>query len=106
MKRFRGGLVFKAHRLVYHSTLGLRVIKKKEEGKEAHAKDRAVRNIRLPCAAVRLMDTTGYELLETTGYEPFELVTCCPAPARHVSGLRLRVWVPVEAWGLGVKVWA
>jgi len=29
MYRFRGGLVFKAHRLVYHSTLGLRVIKKK-----------------------------------------------------------------------------
>ena len=29
MKRFRGGLVFKAHRLVYHSTLGVRVIKKK-----------------------------------------------------------------------------
>ena len=25
-----GGLVFKAHRLVYHSTLGLRVIKKKK----------------------------------------------------------------------------
>jgi len=25
---FRGGLVFKAHRLVYHSTLGLRVVKK------------------------------------------------------------------------------
>jgi len=29
MKRFRGGLVFKAHRLLYHSTLGLRIIKKK-----------------------------------------------------------------------------
>jgi len=27
VKRFRGGLVFKAHRHVYHSTLGLRVIK-------------------------------------------------------------------------------
>jgi len=27
---FRGGLVFKAHRLLYHSTLGLRVIKKKK----------------------------------------------------------------------------
>ena len=25
----RGGLAFKAHRLVYHSTLGLRVMKKK-----------------------------------------------------------------------------
>jgi len=27
---FRGGLVFKAHRLLYHSTLGLRVTKKKK----------------------------------------------------------------------------
>ena len=26
---FRGGLIFKAHRLLYHSTLGLVVIKKK-----------------------------------------------------------------------------
>ena len=31
MKRFRGGLVFKAHRFVYHSTLGSRVIKKKKK---------------------------------------------------------------------------
>jgi len=29
--QFRGGLVFKAHRLLYHSTLGLRVIKKKKK---------------------------------------------------------------------------
>ena len=28
---FPGGLVFKAHKLVYHSTLGLRVIKKKKD---------------------------------------------------------------------------
>jgi len=28
--RFRGGLVFKAHRRLYHSTLGSRVIKKKK----------------------------------------------------------------------------
>ena len=32
MKRFRGGLVFEAHRLLYHSTLGLRVIKKEKKG--------------------------------------------------------------------------
>jgi len=31
VKPFRGGLVFKAHILVYHPTLGSRVIKKKEE---------------------------------------------------------------------------
>ena len=29
MKRFRGGLEFKAHRLSHHSTLGLRVTKKR-----------------------------------------------------------------------------
>ena len=33
VKRFRGGLVFEAHRLAYHSTLGLRVIKKKKKKK-------------------------------------------------------------------------
>jgi len=31
VKRFRGRLVFKAHRLLHHSTLGLRVNKKEEE---------------------------------------------------------------------------
>ena len=30
MQRFRGGLVFKAHRLLYHPTLGVRVIKRKK----------------------------------------------------------------------------
>ena len=37
MKRFRGGLVFKAHRLGYHSTLGSRVIKKKKKMPPAEA---------------------------------------------------------------------
>ena len=32
MKRFRGGLVVEAQRLLYHSTLGSRVIKKKKKG--------------------------------------------------------------------------
>jgi hypothetical protein len=31
VKRFRGGLVGKAHRLLYHSTLGWRVIKKRKK---------------------------------------------------------------------------
>ena len=31
MKWFRGGLVFKAHRLLYHSTAGVRVIKRERE---------------------------------------------------------------------------
>ena len=33
VKRFRGGLVFKAHRWLYHSTLGSRVIKKKPKAR-------------------------------------------------------------------------
>jgi len=33
VQRFRGGLEVKAHRLLYHSTLGLRVIKKKNKEK-------------------------------------------------------------------------
>jgi len=32
VKRFRGGFVIKAHRWLYHSTLGSRVIKKKMQG--------------------------------------------------------------------------
>ena len=33
VQRFQGVLVFKAHRLLYHSTLGLTVIKKKKKDK-------------------------------------------------------------------------
>ena len=48
MQRFRGGLVFKAHRLVYHSTLGLRVIKKKKKvtGVGSVAADVPLRHLR------------------------------------------------------------
>ena len=33
--RFRGGLVFKAHRLVYHLSLSLSVLKKKKKKKKS-----------------------------------------------------------------------
>jgi hypothetical protein len=36
MQRFQGGLAFKASRLFYHSTLGLRVIKRKESWGVGH----------------------------------------------------------------------
>jgi len=39
VQRFRGGLVFQAHRLVYHSTLGWRVKKKKTRGHTAVGED-------------------------------------------------------------------
>ena len=31
VQRFRGGIVFKAHKLFYHSALGLRVIRKQKK---------------------------------------------------------------------------
>jgi len=37
VQRFRGGLVFKAHILLYHSTLGLRVIQKKKKKDDVDA---------------------------------------------------------------------
>ena len=37
VKRFRGGLVCKAHRLLNHSTLGSRIIKKKKTARRAWA---------------------------------------------------------------------
>ena len=40
---FRGGLVFEAHRLLYHSTLGLRVIKKKKREQPGCRLGRAAR---------------------------------------------------------------
>ena len=41
--RFRGGLIFKAHRLWYHSTLGLNVIKKSLTCERSAVWDRAPR---------------------------------------------------------------
>jgi len=37
VKRCRGGLVFKAHRLLYHSIIGLRVKRRREESGSSHA---------------------------------------------------------------------
>ena len=37
MQRLRGGLVLKAHRLLYHSILGLRAIKKADGGHQGLA---------------------------------------------------------------------
>ena len=54
MQRFRGGLVFKDLRLLYHYTLSLRVVKKKEKkkmdawenpGEPAHLPQKALRGL-------------------------------------------------------------
>jgi len=37
--RFRGGRVFKSHRLVYHSTLGSTVINEKKKIQDSHVRN-------------------------------------------------------------------
>ena len=54
VKRFRGGLVFKAHRPLYHSTLGSRVIKKKHQEMGLPEKADVVTDLDL--AEVRLLN--------------------------------------------------
>jgi len=44
MQWFRGGLVFKARRLLYHANLGVRVIKKKNRGGYSRRRTRTRRN--------------------------------------------------------------
>jgi len=53
---FRGGLVFEAHRLLYHSTLGLRVIKKKK---------------RTCSSFMTIWRTMSPEFSRTADYDPF-----------------------------------
>jgi len=67
VKRFRGGLVFKARRLVYHSTLGLRVMKKtnKNEGRDRNHV-RPLGEV-LPSSSLLL---SSPELSDTKVYEP------------------------------------
>ena len=52
MKRFRGGLVFEAHRLLYYSTLGLRVIQK-EKRPARKSRERSIQNLNPECARGR-----------------------------------------------------
>ena len=60
---FRGGLVCKAHRLLYHSTLGLRVIKKKTKDGNGYLAlfpvDLADLHPHLPERSVRLLRITA-----------------------------------------------
>ena len=73
VKRSRGGLVFKAHRLLYHSTLGLRVIKNKRKWRRhtrqapstspppAPSHPAAPNKVQCVCERERERETTGCE---------------------------------------------
>ena len=75
IQRFRGGLVFKAHKLLYHSTLGLTVTKKKKKAcviapgsaqplSSEHGAYTPVEARFWPCIAVKSLSTLlNYSLL-------------------------------------------
>jgi len=59
VERFQGGLVFKAHRRLYHSTLGLRVMKKQEEKIQANVLKAPARSPR-PTRGVSIVPERGW----------------------------------------------
>ena len=60
VKRFRGGLVFKAHRLLHFSTLDSRVIRKKKKCGDVGA---------APCRSQSY--TTSFSIKKTSGHEVY-----------------------------------
>ena len=69
VKRFREGLVFKAHRLLCQTTLGSTAIKKERRSPRAF-EARSVSSF--PSTCVRRQVTSPSRKRERTGYEPFE----------------------------------
>ena len=68
MKRFQGELVFKADGLLYHSTLGSRVVKKKKRVDRLHYTTLGSRVMKKKKRVHRLMVRMRFEL--------------CPSPSR------------------------
>jgi len=96
VKRFRGRLVFKAHRRLYHSTLGLRVIKKKDlldapglEGVQPESgRARPASQGRKGTTVANIPSTAGClqnHLLDAAGLEGVARCDVVPEP-RHVPG--------------------
>ena len=54
MQQFRGWLAFKAQRLVYHSTLGLRVIKEEKKSRKKSLPSERARWLLDAAAAVKI----------------------------------------------------
>ena len=96
VQRFRGGLVFKAHRLVYHATLGLRVIQRERGARPGRGCTRDA------CASAGARDTgsraphAGGERLvfycRTTSANTAPRTprrTCCPYAYELITVLRV-----------------
>ena len=87
VKRFRGGLVFKADRLLYHSSLGLKVIKKKKKGEAGTgAFVDCVRHLSPP--ALRSVERSSPVL--ATGKGCMECVHACPTVSSRMGRCRAK----------------
>ena len=108
VKRFRGGLVFKAHRLVYDSTVGLGVIKKKKsERQQLHPpRDRPREYPGLPPGGFRVYGSAGVSTnpVSIPGIRYPKSPRTCEACCRlRASYFRAIVPGKIRAWRAGVK---
>jgi len=90
VKRFRGGLVFKAHRRVYHSTLGLRVIKNKR--RRSLKASRSTRTSKVPARGLVLfvlivLTMLGHPRVIFREKRLGLIVWCCLAGVKIFKGL-------------------
>ena len=82
VKRFRGGLVFEAHGLLYHSTLGVKVLKKKTcVALNSRRESTKEEDAGTPDASLtpRVAHLRQHLFNHTVDYEPFiesQLVSC------------------------------
>jgi len=119
VQQFRGGLVFKAHRLSYHSTLDLRVIKKKKIhpwGKMAIPHSGIRRDFPAGLKGLSVTLSVGTPLhpdgiayrrvdgLSNSGL--FKKALCSPLCGTGGGTFGFEVWgLRLEVWGLGFGFW-
>jgi len=86
-----GRLVFKAHRLVYHSTLGLRVINKRREEEAPHAVGAIPRRKKLSLESTRARLASFLQVARHAATQPY---TSRDPPSGDPRGQR-----PSSGWG-------
>ena len=97
-KQFRGGLVFKAHGCLYHSTLGSRVIKKKKN----LAIERAVASLDAVRAVAHEPILAGAEERPGVAFRVYGLRVEVQASGCRFEGLKCRVsGLGLMGWGSG-----
>ena len=93
MKRFRGGLVFKAHRLSYHSTLGPRV----EEEVEGTSSKAAASSLEALAALLRKTRAVALVRESNLSHPSLGITVLSQGATRHLFAFRYKIFALLDA---------